>query len=362
MPERVWRKWCLSLVVGTVLSAPGWEAHAACVVETPKSETKTGLVLHLGPDCTMEEREARLVRGNEIVEAITRGERVDLIGVIVRGDVILDRLGTTSVRSKSGSHSPVARSSASVDDGESLVVHGAVTIRDSIVLGGVRHRSATGKLQFDGPVDFQGSRFREGVDLSRSIFQDTVELSGATLENDALFVQGDFGRGMGCRDTKFGPSTRFHRSVFRGPVDCTGALFDGMAEWLEVSFEGAASFERGRFGLGTGFSGSRFAQQAKFSDAIFSRETFFAFTRFEGHTTFAGAQFLGPADFSQAEFKERDDLSAVRFDQPPDLRQTKRIAQDPAAGFMESKAGQYTFTLLLLVVAAALAAYMVRMK
>ena len=362
MRKQIWRQWCLSLVVGTVLAVPGWEVRAACVVETPKSETKAGLVLHLGPDCTTDEREAHVVRGNAIVEAITQGGRVDLIGVIVRGDVILERLGTTSVRSKSGSRSPAARVDEPAEGGESLAVGEAVMIRDSVVLGGVRHRSTAGKLRFDGPVDFQGTRFKAGVDLSRATFQDALDLSGAIFEKEALFVQGDFGRGMGCRDTKFGPSTRFHRSVFRGPVDCTGALFDGMAEWLEVSFEGTAAFERGRFGLGTGFSGSRFAQQAKFSDAIFSRETFFAFTKFEGNTVFAGAQFLGPADFSQAEFKERDDLSAVRFDQPPDFSQTKRIAQDPAAGFMESRAGQYTFTLLLLVVAAALVAYMVKMK
>lgn len=362
MCKEIWRQWCLALVVGTALSVPGWEASATCVVEIPQTESKTDLVLHLGPECTAGERESHAVRGDAIVEAITQGRRVDLVGVIVRGDVPFERHSTTSVVQKSGGKSGVSRAGEPVDGSEPLVVRGAVVIRDSIVLGRLQHRSATSKLRFDGPVDFQGSRFKEGVDLSRSIFQDTFELSGATFEKEAFLVQGEFGRGMGCRDTKFGPSTRFHRSVFRGPVNCTGALFDGMAEWLEVNFEGAATFERARFGLGTGFSGSRFTSQAHFSDAIFSRETFFAFTLFEGHTVFAGAQFLGPADFSQAEFKERDDLSAVRFDQPPDLRETKRMAQASATGWVESKQGQYTFTLLLLVVAAALVAYILKMK
>lgn len=320
------------------------------------------LVKHLSPSCTPAEREAHTVDSAVIMEAVAKGKSIDLVGVIVRGDLIFDSLAvqTTQMLKRLTPEQQAALNQLNVD--ELRLVREAVTIRDSVVLGAVRHRSAKGTLQFEGPVDFHGTIFKDGVDLSRSVFQGAVELSGAAFEKEAYFVQGQFAHALGCKETKFGPHTRFHRSTFRGPVDCTGALFDGMAEFLEVSFEQPVAFELARFGLGTGFSGSRFKRHADFVGAIFSREAFFEFSVFEDEASFAGAQFLGSADFSDAEFKKPDDLAKVRFDQKPFFTRTKRIAQDQPANFLKSPAEQYALTLLFLLMAAMLVAYALKMK
>ena len=251
---------------------------------------------------------------------------------------------------------------SALNDEEQRAVAGNLIIRDSVVEGAIRHRSAKGTLEFEGTVDFHGTTFKDGVDLSRSVFQRMLAMDGALFEREAYFVQGHFAQGLNCAGTKFGPHTRFHRSVFRGPLDCQGSLFDGLAEFLELVCEAPVNFERARFGLGTGFSGAQFKKQANFSDAIFSREAFFAFTVFSGEARFAGAQFLQSADFSNADFKRGDDLSKVRFDQKPVTKGAKGITQEEAGSGGASTFQRYAVTLGLMLAAAFLVAFAVKLK
>jgi uncharacterized protein YjbI with pentapeptide repeats len=358
--KQMWFGWYVALVlVSAIVTCPP-QADAGCIAEALATGIEAGLVIHLSPSCTPAERETHAVRGEAVMDAVAKGRPVDLLGVIVHGDLIFDRLAVqTTLRSRVPE---IANQADRAGKNGLRVVRETLSLRDSVVAGAVRHRSAEDTLWFEKPVNFNGSHFKEGVDLSRSVFQAPVELSAATFDKEAYFVQGQFAQQMDCRETKFGPRTRFHRSVFRGPVNCTGALFDGMAEFLEVKFEQPVVFERARFGLGTGFSGSRFKSRVSFGEAIFSRETFFTFAAFESETVFAGAQFLGSTDFSNAEFQQQDDLAKARFDQAPLLAQAKRLELAQPAGLFQSWNGQYALTLGFLIVAALLVAYAVRLK
>lgn len=354
--KQTWSRWYVALLFAGVFITCPPEAAAVCVAEVPKGGIEVGLVMHLSAGCTPAEREAHAVRGEDVMETIAEGRPVDLAGVVVRGDILFDRLAAQT---------PVAETRRDEDhanESEQRLVRAALIIRDSEVLGTVGHRSAGGTLRFEGPVMFFGTHFKEGVDLSRSVFLEPVELSGVIFEKEAYFVQGQFLQQVGCHATKFGPNTRFHRSVFRDAVNCTEALFDGMTEFIEVTFEQPVTFERSRFGLGTGFSGSRFKGPVSFRDAIFSRETFFGFAAFESDAVFAGARFLGPADFSNAEFRQADDLAKASFDQPPLFSQTTRLEQVQPAGFLHSRNGQYVLTMVFLILAALLVAYVVKLK
>ncbi|MGQ0667992.1 MAG: pentapeptide repeat-containing protein [Nitrospiraceae bacterium] len=338
------------------------DIRAACPVEATRIGKEGPLVVHLPPDCTPAEREARAVGGAAIMETVAKGRAVDLVGVIVRGGLIFDDLAVQTARSAGATALEEQPGVSQPDVQERRLVREAVTIRDSVVSGAVRHRSAKGMLQFEGPVDLRGTIFKEGVDLSRTVFLGSVALSGATFEKEAYFIQSQFLQALACDGTKFGPHTRFQRSTFRGPVDCSGVLFDGLAELLEVNFEQSVTFERARFGLGTGFSGSRFKRRGMFEEAIFSRDAFFGFTVFEGEVSFAGSQFLGKADFSDAEFRKPDDLAKARFDQPPLLTRTKRVAESPPTELVNSPAVQYALTALCLIAAAMLVGYALRLK
>ncbi len=355
-------RWSLALVVACAIVTCPPEANAGCVVETAATGIDAGLVIHLSPSCTQTERESHAVRGEVIMDAIAKGRSVDLLGVLVRGDLIFDRLAVqTTARSPVPTLESATREDGVGGNGQ-RIVREALSLRDSTVLGAVRHRAIDSTLRFEGPVDFSGSHFKEGVDLSRSVFRKPVAFSRAIFEKEAHFVQGQFVQQVDCRETKFGPNTRFHQSTFQGSVDCTSALFDGMAEFLEVTFEQPAVFERSRFGLGTGFSGSRFKERVSFGEAIFSRETFFGFAAFERDAVFAGAQFLGSVDFSHAEFQQQDDLVKARFDQPPLLDETKRLESAQPGGLLHASNGQYALTAIFLIVAALLVAYAAKLK
>lgn len=338
------------------------EVNADCVIETSATGIESGLVIHLPPNCTQAERENHAVRSDVIMDAIIKGRPVDLLGVIVRGDLLFDRIAVdTTARSPVSTLENATHEGRAGSNGQ-RVVREALSLRDSVVLGALRHQAVESTLRFEGPVDLSGSHFKKSVDLSRSVFRKPVELSRATFEKEAYFVQGQFAMPVRCQETKFGPSTRFHRSMFQDSADCTRALFDGMAEFLEVTFDQAAEFDGARFGLGTGFSGSRFKGRVSFAEAIFSRETFFGFAVFEREAVFAGAQFLGVADFSHAEFRQQDDLAKARFDHPPLFDHTIRREPAQSDDFLETRNGQYTLTVIFLVVAVLLVVYAVKLK
>lgn len=330
-------------------------ASGACSVEMPTPSQAGGLVKRLSSTCTQQEREAEAVEAATILEAMARGWPVELVGVIVRGDLSLDHLPL--LRDADPAVQTGKGRSEEVEMPEQRRVRGPLTIKDSIIEGEILHQSVRGMLLFEQPVDFQGTVFQKDVDLSRSVFQEAIWLSRATFRKEAYFVQGAFVKGLGCQDTMFGPRTRFHRSTFRGVVDCTGALFDGMAELLEVTFEEPVLFERARFGSGTGFSGSRFWREANFRDAIFSRDTYFSYCDFEGTAMFSGARFLATADFSEAVFRQPDDLVKAQFAVSPVVAGARRIVVQPSAPVAEGKGGSYLVTAVCLALAVVLLVY-----
>lgn len=337
-------------------------ADAGCMFEASPIGTSGPFMKHLSSECTRTERDANAVSGASVLKALAQGQPVDLAGVVLQGDLIFDQLPVQKSQIPKGLSAEQQAALSAMSAEEQRSVAGSLTIRDSIVEGALRHRSARGTLEFEGAVDFRGTKFQDGVDLSRSVFQQGLTLDGALFTREAYFVQAHFAHGLHCAETNFGLHTRFHRSVFRGPVDCQGSLFDGMAEFLEIVCEAPVNFERARFGSGTGFSGAEFKKLASFADTIFSRDAFFAFAVFSGEARFAGAQFLETADFSNAEFKRGEDFVKVRFDQKPLTNGAKGMAQAGSGSGGQSEFQQYALTLGLLIAAAFLVAYAVKLK
>ena len=101
------------------------------------------------------------------------------------------------------------------------------------------------------------------------MFQGTLICRKRSFNGNRILHSGTVMQDVTCKETRFGPHTRFHRSVFRGAVDCTAALFDGMTEFLEVTFEQPVTMKQVRFGSGTGFSG----KPIRASQAIFARQS-----------------------------------------------------------------------------------------
>ena len=346
---------CLLIMVGGLaLLWPLLDATGSnCPVETHLSGQGAALTLHLGAGCTEQEREARAVDAAQLLQAFKEGKGIDLLGVVVRGDLSLDMLPV-------GSLPPELEGIKELQGREIRVIPGSLTIVDSVVRGAITHRSAQGLLVVKGPATFSGTRFEQPVDLSRSVFTQTVTLFDAKFLHESYFVQGRFLRGMIADKTSFGPHTRFHRSLFQGPVTFQQARFNGLGEFLEVVFEKDVNLSRAYFKLGTGFSGSRFQGLADFSEASFDGQAFFTFTQFDGDADFRRVTFRSTADFSNASFKGKDDFSKASFEQGSQFTNATRSATVQAPQERDNETVQYAVIFILLTFGALLIIYRVR--
>src|SRR6266545_7578290 len=99
------KKWCacwLVVLLSVMIVWPADEATAACVVESSAGGKAGPLVRHLASDCTSAERNAHAVSGASFMDAIAKGQSVDLVGVIVRGDVSFDGLAVETTQTPKG--------------------------------------------------------------------------------------------------------------------------------------------------------------------------------------------------------------------------------------------------------------------
>ena len=343
-------RWCL---VASLCLVPS-PILAGCLVDDTAPGAQGLFKMHLSPNCTKAEREAHAVEASALLAALKRGQTVDLDGVILRGDLVFDTL-------------PVAASPPELEgilgprDREVRVIAGGLSIVNSVVQGKMTHRAIDGTLVFSGPVTFSGTIFERMVDVSRSVFTQSLTLSGAVFLAEAYFVQDRFLGQVSGEKAAFGPHTRFHRSQFYEAVTLEQSGFSGLAEFLEVRFDRDAILARTYFKLGTGFSGAQFAGLADFSEALFDGDAFFTFTRFDGDAYFRRATFRAIADFDDAQFNGHEDFSKVFFEKGPQFMRAKRSDNTQTVG-IESPQIQYAITLSLLVFSALLIAYLVRSR
>ena len=343
-------RWCLA----TLLYFSPASLSAGCLVSDAVPGAQGRFTVHLDAACTPAEREAHAVDASALLTALKRGETVDLNGVLIRGDVVLDTLPVVTAP-------PALDGILGPQEKEVRVIAGAVSIVNSIVQGRILHRSPEGTLVFSGPVTFTGTTFQQMVDLSRAVFTQPVLLSGAVFLAEGYFVQGRFLREVTGEKTAFGRHTRFHRSRFEGPVTFEQSGFSGLAEFLEVRFDRDANFARTYFKLGTGFSGAQFSGLTDFSDALFDGDAFFTFTQFDGDAFFRRVTFRAVADFDDAQFNGREDFSKAFFEKGPQFARAKGSGNSQALG-IENPQIQYAITLSLLVFSAVLIAYLVRSR
>ncbi|MCE3224759.1 MAG: hypothetical protein K0S58_2939 [Nitrospira sp.] len=349
----------LALFIGALLNPK--ILHAECTAERRGSTAEAAFTLRLSGSCTEAEREARAIPAQDVLRALASGKGIDLAGVVIEGDLLLDELPVQKMAAVQDLSPDDRRVLEGLNDVAVHVIRGPFVIKNARVHGRIVHRLKQGFLLVTGPVVLAQTRFEGSVDLSRTVFLGLVDGSSATFEQESYFVQDRFTQGAMFSDTHFGPHARFHRSIFAGPSIFHGAVFKGLTEFLEVVFEQDANFSHAAFHMGTGFSGAHCRGKCDFSSAQFDREAFFLFALFDRPVSFASARFESQADFSDASFKERDDLAQAVFAHPPLLTRTARVTAT-MAGRTEGSSSSQVLTIALFVTAIGLLLYIIRAK
>ena len=324
-------------------------AFAACVIKQAEQDTGVPFTRHLSESCTEDERESYALTSQELLTALNRGHGVDLVGVVVRGDLLLDELPLVDIATVRSLPSVLQSAIQSKNLQRIRVISGPVSIQDSFVRGTMMTKLTDGLLVVQGPVDMSGTTFERTVDFSHTAFLAPVDFSDAILLSEGMFIRALFAQAVRFERTAFGTHTRFHKATFAEDVTFLRAGFSGLAEFLEVLFEKETSFSQTYFKKGVGFSGSRFRDTLDFSEATFEREAFFTYTVFEQNAYFRRSTFRSTADFSDAEFRGADDFSKALFDAQPRFARTKVSGQRPSPGGLHDARFLYAIIAAILI-------------
>lgn len=275
------------------------------------------MVRELKGACGEDGRRTLAVSADDVLTALQRGKGVILKGVVLAGDLHLDRLHLQPLGPELVRHPAIVERIEAERVSEVRVIDGPFIFEDVEVQGILAtNLTEPGYLVVRGPVSLRGSTIQRSVDWSRTVFLDRADFSDMHIGHEGFFIRAMFARDTDFSRTSFGTHSRFHLARFLEQATFTGAQFHGLAEFLEVSFAEDAGFARTRFLQGTGFSGSRFHKTLDLSGVRFDREVYFRFTEFRGHADFRRAVFRNTVDFTEARFREAVDFLGVVFEHP----------------------------------------------
>jgi len=271
----------------------------------------------IGP-CTPDERLNLAIPGEKVVLALQKGHGIKLEGVVLTGDVMLDRLPVEPVTPKDLGIPFVGERLASGHIREVRRIRGPLILTDVEVQGVLATNFVRGGyLIIEGPVRLQKTVVQRSIDFSRTAFLNDVHFAGSSILYEGFFIQTVFAKGADFETVNFGTHSRFHKAVFGGQALFREATFQGLAEFLEVAFYQDADFSKVHFIMGTGFSGTQFFQDVTFSQTVFDREAYFRFAQFDGDVTFQGGSFGAAADFTEATFVAEVDFTGSKFSVVP---------------------------------------------
>ncbi|MDR4495669.1 MAG: pentapeptide repeat-containing protein [Nitrospirales bacterium] len=287
-------------------------ADACRLLERPSGLEEVFWV-HLDEGCSAVERRELAVSGADVLAALEQGKSVDLNGVVVTGDVMLDRLSTRRVADLS-SLSVQVREELTQQRLETIrFIPGSLRIRESQFEKVLATNLSKGALLILGEVDLTDAVFVRSLDWSKTIFVHPATFKGMRVDFEGFFIGARFMQTVDFSHAQFGTHSRFYKAVFGAPVNFKEVQFKGIAEFLEVNFRGEANFSQAAFESGTGFSGSVFQGLADFSGAVFTHETYFRFSEFTDRIRFTGTDFEKTVDFSNARFAKPADFSGASF-------------------------------------------------
>ncbi|MDA0738366.1 MAG: hypothetical protein O3A59_05375 [Nitrospirae bacterium] len=338
---------CLLWLLSTAMSS------GPCRLEQPSQPSSHMMVRILVGDCSEEDRTLLAVSAKEVLAALQSGQGVELDGVRLHGDLMLDALPLEAIPKTEQLPALVKERFDHEQVTEVRIIKGPLIFRHVDIPGNLATNLVrSGYVIFQGPVSIIKSTFRKSVDFSRAIFQDQVDMAETTIGFEGFFIKAVFLNHVNFAHTLFGTHSRFHKAVFAETASFQEAQFQGLAELLEVEFHQKANFSQIRFALGTGFSGSQFLEVPNFSEAVFEGETFFRFTQFDKGGNFRGSAFRKTADFTEATFGGNSDFSRVDFEEAPqftDEAVKDGLRRNPGLLDPQNLAGLFVLAGLILV-------------
>lgn len=285
-----------------------------------------------------------MVKAEEILAKIERGESVEYENVIVEGD----RLDLSELKLPTNENDKfLITSSIKIRDSE---FHGILNFNDAIFEKPVYFEGTkllivkVNEVRFCKYAGFEDTEFRSYADFSDTEFMGDANftnvrfIEGVTANFDgSKFRENAFFWSKDKRNTIFGGDVLFRYAKFYKIADFSGAKFDRnadfkltefhkeYAQFMGTQFKGEINFEGSRFKGGALFRDSKFYGVANFRLVHFNGDAYFQNSMFiEGaQADFTEAKFDGDAMFVRSLFSGNINFTGVRFNKYLDFACTK---------------------------------------
>lgn len=167
--------------------------------------------------------------------------------------------------------------------------------------------------EFLTKVNFNHSKFNDGVTFSQCIFSEDFALGFSTFENDANFIECEFKKNVSFSRVQFKKQCVFNRSVFEKDVIFEATEFQSNSRFDEVTFKGVADFGAAKFNGDAIFR----SFEKEENKTGFHSEANFVFTSFFGRVEFnnwlCAEMVFTRADFDKEAIFSQVDLSNAKF-------------------------------------------------
>ncbi|MEE8124788.1 MAG: pentapeptide repeat-containing protein [Nitrospirales bacterium] len=336
-------------IVLLLMAAAPVGVQACRLLEPPAGQQNT-LWVHIEGPCLPEERRAFAVKAADVLQALEQGKSLDLQGVLVVDDLMLDHLPVQSVSESFGIPSGIRDRLQQRRLERVRVITGEMHIREALFEKVLATNLGSDLLIILGEVDLTGTVFHQSVDFSNIVFARPFIFANVQVEYEGFFIGAQFEQAADFSHVMFGTHSRFHKAVFRDRVTFSNTDFKGVTEFLEVEFQQATDFSRVHFFSGTGFSGSVFHGPVDFSKATADKELYFRFAEFKQTVSFREAQFHNIVDYTNARFDGDQDFSKVQFAVKPEFSGSNFSLDVPTSWDWEDQKSQLVILCGLVVV------------
>src|SRR5688572_7356639 len=106
-----------------------------CLMERAPSGSAAPFLRHLGKDCSERERDTHAIRADELLTALKAGNGVDLAGMVITGDLMLDELPLVAVETLAIASPRIQAAILTSNVKKIRVIPGPISIRDSVMRG-----------------------------------------------------------------------------------------------------------------------------------------------------------------------------------------------------------------------------------
>ena len=178
-----------ALYARNLMTMPTWSVSVFCVVawvagsgmssgvcRVDEGKDPALMVRELKGACGDEDRQALAVSADDVLTALQQGRGVVLKGIVLAGDLPLDRLSLEPFEPGLVGHPAIVERIEAEQVSEVRVIHGPFMLEDVEVRGiFATNLIESGYIVVRGPVSLRGSTIERSMDLSRMVFLDRAD-------------------------------------------------------------------------------------------------------------------------------------------------------------------------------------------